>query len=282
MNRIYHIFFVIFFCATQSYGQICNEGTDSLQKYSYLIFGFKFSGTKEGQYLKLDPVQGTCFFIRSNERLFLVSAKHVFSPWRYKLANTRKLGSMPDTLLIKVLDTSNRIITIPLNIQGLNKDTTTGLSLAQDPDAVVFEIKNKAHYKLNSIEGLIQDPQDYILSDVVLYGYPLTVDIRPLDPDKYLAQESFIIEGNSITDFYSPVKFRNDGKILESFDYFTFQRDNNKIKGGPSGSPVFLRDYNSGRWLFGGVYSSASGANNTAIVVKWTVVQNQVNTYLKR
>src|SRR5688572_22722007 len=105
---------------------------DSLQKFSYFIFG------AEGGYFNRPDgtiahfVSGTCFFVKDSNRTFLVSAKHVLTP--FNPVDSTLNPHFPNTLYVKMKSAKTDNDTLwSINVKEI-KDTVSGSFDYKDPD----------------------------------------------------------------------------------------------------------------------------------------------------
>src|SRR4051794_33158022 len=108
----YFLFF-LFLISSKSYSQKNNFRIfDSLQHYSYRLLGFSVSGNR------LYPFGGTCFFIRKNKKIFLVTAKHVVTG----CVDSGKADNLPSKLSVYIYDSSgSEPKSLPIEISSFTK-----------------------------------------------------------------------------------------------------------------------------------------------------------------
>jgi hypothetical protein len=224
------------------------QKTGFLQKYSYLIFG-TYNVKHFRDNISFDLVQGTCFFIRLNGVVYLISAKHVLTPWDPD--RNIKRANYPDTLSVRLMDVEGTYNYVPIDIKAI-KDTITGDSYFNDPDVFVIRFDDTAGYVINSIEKFIR-PFKYDYGDkLAMWGYPLKY--HTITHDNFTL---FKIQNSSLT----TGTFHASSINLSKINYL-MKRDDPRQKFGCSGSPVFLKSNEQPDWVFGGVFIKSDIANS--------------------
>jgi hypothetical protein len=227
----------------------------SLQKYSYLIFGF-YDVNKIGDSVDFKMTGGTGFFIRKNGKIYLISAKHVLTPCNPD--SLEKVIHFPDSLRIRMIDSAGTYSFIPIDIRKI-KDTVTCDYHSDDPDVFCMEFKDTSGYIINSIENLIEPivPENDSCK-IYLYGFPSLYT--------KVTQETIL-------------PFKTQQSTFSSGYYYANSLDSRKVnfmmKGtdilprkGCSGSPVFLKFKNKSNYVFGGVLTRADTISALSIIVK--------------
>ena len=241
-----------------------NLDTAHLQDYSYLIFGFTDVKDSSG-FKTFNITQGTCFFIKSDNKTFLVSAKHAVTPWDGD--SLKKKDVFPDTLKLRLEDSTGHPFFIDLDIRQ-TKDSITGDYFYNDPDIFLFEFFEADRFKVHTIESKIED-FDNSRTEIVTYGYP-KIKLVPGNFDSFIKQKPSITSGriiNKSTIHQLPI----NEKINTTS--FAFQRTDSLPKKGCSGSPVFYRKDSLDNWKFGGVFVRSSNEVPISTVVKPEFVQ---------
>jgi len=239
-----------------------------LQGFSYLIFGFTDMKYSSGNYY-FNIKQGTCFFIRSNNRTYLVSAKHAITPWNGDIS--KKEDTFPDTLMLRLFDSVGKIVLCPIDIREM-KDKVDGGYFYDDPDVYIFEFKEAGKFKVNTIDNFNQNFNDSMV-EVVSYGYP-NIKLVPGNMDIFLEQKPTLTAGktikkNSINRL--PVSEKNNNTS------YAILRTDTLPKKGCSGSPVFYRRDSLDNWKFGGVFVRSSEEVPISTIVKPEYLQTILN-----
>jgi hypothetical protein len=199
------------------------------------------------------PNHATVFFLRQNDRLFLVTAKHVLSG----CIDTTKNKNVPSILYISVLDSSNGEKLIKIDV-SIIKDTASCLPLWEDADIICVEMTGQSKLDLisvNSCEGL-KSEKLYNPSHLTFYGFPGRVTVRENNTIIYPGVSKFDLPIDTNIATTTINKF-----FIDSINYWV---NLNKVYeeryfAGYSGSPVFIKNRKSGKWnLIGVLVSDAS------------------------
>jgi hypothetical protein len=243
-----------------SFVSFCQLPVDSLSKYSYVIIGFDLKGATDHF--------GTCFFIKKNSRLFLVTAKHVLyscDPASDKFYSPFDHASVS---LPKPFN-SMQILLPPRN--------DSCLSMHNDADLLVLEIDPSWSNKVNSVERFMVPPFNRV-GDAEIFGQGFHSDSVRLS---FESQHNIHLPANSFK-IEESVRYENPD-FIDSFDYTFITKEIIKSKSlnGFSGSPVFLQEKNSKRWRIAGVlvgvaYAS-QGNKKRLFVVKQDIMSKQIN-----
>jgi hypothetical protein len=233
----------------------------NFQDYSYLLVGFYDIETK-GNNQTFKATQGTCFFVRKNKKLFLVSAKHVLTSWDPD--TSKKRNSYPKNLNLRLFDNSNNPIFVSINIEDLSKEIT-GAFTHNDPDLYVMEFEDDPKYKINSIEKFIDESFAIKSSDKVqLYGYPVDYNFFGEKQTSLLPTlKPTLIEGVPL-----PMDsiYRNEKiKQLENLN-FAIEHQHVAIRQGCSGAPAFAKSEE--KWSFCGIFINASPEVPVSLILK--------------
>lgn len=249
------------------------NNSNFLSKYSYLIVGF-YNIKIENGFQSFETIQGTCFFVRKNKKLFLVSAKHTLTSWNPESSENRK--SYPDTLNLRLFDTNGKHIIHPLNIKEINKTITGGYTY-NDPDVYVIEFEDNPMFKINSIEGFI-DVKTIISSEdcINLYGYNVDYEFFGEKQMQDLpTKEPMLVKGKPLSN-ESPYR-NNNIKQLEELN-FAIQRTDSIPRAGCSGAPVFV--YKKTCWAFAGIFINSSPDAPVSLILKKEYVLSKLNENL--
>lgn len=260
-----HLSFILLLTSsTSSFAQINNY--DSLKKYSYSLLGFTI--THNGEAVGMKPGGGTCFFIRDNGKLFLVTAKHVLSGC---LENAIKITDYPNQMNICFADSNGYIEEmIPFDISRI-KDSIQCLPSLDDTDVIVVPMNIKTNREIYSVEKFIFPPFREI-DNVDIFGFPGNKNINFLGFASVRAKVFHWHLFKNHTTVFTETTF-NDSKRTDSVYYWIQTTDIDVMDSslhGFSGSPVFIKDLNSDRWRVGGVYKGA--AKDTISNNKWMLV----------
>ena len=250
-------FWLVLFVYNLSFGQ--NLDSSDLKKYSYLIFGFYDVHDSSG-FKTFKSKQGTCFFAKYHNKVFLISAKHTLLPLEGKSST---IGvNFPDTLKVRMEDTLGNNVYHNLDTHKII-DAISSNFLYNDPDVFIIEFEGASRYKLNTIEDFLTEMNENI-ENILTFGYP-AIQLTPRTLNAFIKQEPVLTIG----------KVRDKNKIgkLAANDKkdkttYLIERNNSLIKQGCSGSPVFYKSTTLGKWKFGGVFVKSGIDNLYAEIVK--------------
>ena len=250
MTRIYLL--IIFIIG--SFKSFCQESPlpgDSLSKYSYSLLGFSNSPNADF---------GTCFFIKQNDNLFLVTAKHTL----YNCdTRTKKEYSAFKYGIVFIPDPFNAIqFSVPQTI-----DTCFGI--ARDTDLLVLKVDKTLFKDVNTVEKFILPPFKK-LGDIEICGQGMRTDSSFVGFDK---QHHIYLPRNTFKVFTSMPILNN--QYIDSIHYII---DMEKLRidkwlKGFSGSPAFLQDDETKKWrlcgvLVQGLIPDSKDRNGAILVVK--------------
>ncbi|MCK9404717.1 MAG: hypothetical protein M0Q26_15090 [Chitinophagaceae bacterium] len=237
MKGSFTLILVLLFLA--SCGQKNNISGDSLGRYSYQVFTIELK--------KAVMDFGTCFFIKRNDGLYLITARHIFI---HCDSITNKQKYPYDIAQVYIPNSPQQMVPIPLNKPS---DTCSCLSEEKDADLTVIKMDNSLIPYVNSVEDFIAPPFKK-LGDAEIYGQGLKADSQAIyftDPHRiHIPSNTFeIIQrvGNIET------------KIIDSINYHFLSKTikiGRWLKGF-SGAPVFLQEYKTNKWRLAGVFVAA-------------------------
>ena len=200
---------------------------DSLEKYSYPIIGVN-------SYVFV----GTCFFIKNDNKLFLITAKHIILGCD---SANKKIEPYPNNFIIGCAAKPENSINIDVKAYQKSHECD-GL------DIYVYPVDDKYYNLYNSVEKFLIPSLDK-WKTIEVFAYPKsTYNTKSEDliiPDKAehenIPEQSFDFE---------PDRDKDD-KIDTLHGKITIPSKVN-IRHGYSGAPLFLQDKISGTWrLFG-------------------------------
>lgn len=265
MKQIIFFLFLPLFSYSQS-----NDDSLILSKYSYFVSGFETLEIKnDTNHVQLTSSSGTCFFIRSNNELYLVTAKHVLTGCDSSkpLLHPNKMGVW---LTGQNLTESQQLY---INT-GKIRDTAICMPLYDDPDIIVLKVKNKTSLQLvNSVEDFIStNPID--TKGVIFYGYPdnggyMIFQKPPLD-FRYLKENSYSIhDGMIYTDTHKE----------DSINYLIYPNEwDYRVVHGFSGSPTFFKNKETNKWQLLGVTCGGGANTKRWVICKINLVLSRIST----
>lgn len=247
--------------AITSYGQ---PSEDSLSKYSYTIIGVNKSS---------DINSGTCFFIKNNRGLFLITAAHNF----YRCdSSINKMIRKTLLGIIEVPGSPSKILQV-----GVPEIFDTCLQYEKDTDLVVIKIGYLWAKYVNTVEKLIA-PLPENMGDIVVFGQ----GIENKSSIKFMPNHKIIIPKGYYTMNHNAPNFF-DRNYTDWVHYF-IQSDSLNLGSwakGFSGSPVFVQDKNKNKWFFCGIfiggYSNHPDFVGGMIITKPDIINLRIDDTLK-
>ncbi|MEP7144641.1 MAG: hypothetical protein ABI707_17295 [Ferruginibacter sp.] len=233
----------------------CKSEEDNLSRYSYLLYG-KDALAKD--------VVGTCFFVRNNNHIFIVTANHIacgctrehkrdyLSPKKMEVL----LNGCPQTLSIDIYK---------------NWKTCD----CNSPDYFIDTVSSIFSPYINSIEQFnLPIPDSTNIEKFTMFGYHPTDDIFSLDQPALKTE---------IKSKFSVLPVEDDShNIIPSIHSVAFGNEVNidMALEGDSGCPTFIKDKSDGKWKFIGLFVSKKvGANNRIYITKKKIVEDAIVNY---
>ncbi len=242
---------------------------DSLNKFSYLLYGFKMASDGE-----IIQSQGTGFFFRSESNVYLVTAEHVVDGCINKIKDTLQPNEM---FLWQYAHAPYKEWYIKLDTK-LIRDTSTCSDHRLFPDIFIYKVDNvdSQKMKINYVSDYFTDLPIRNRS-FSFYGFPSkNRDDNENSFDQktsYFNSENFLVRN-------SPTRFGNQDII----NYYVDLKDK-KIDStirGFSGAPAFIIDKTNGKPAFLGVLSSGDLISNTFLIVKRLYLLEAIHEYESR
>jgi len=241
----------------------------TLEKYSYFLVGIK---TVEGSKL-IFPI-GTCFFVRREKNLFLITAKHCING--YNTFNKKPTPSQFDTIGFRYYNSiTKQLCFSSLSIRSIKKWLPNNY-FYDSPDLIVMQMHDTLiEQYINSLECYMFDnkQEDEIFDSVLAIGYAFqdtkTISLTTL-PTYY---KGVITHALNSDPFYP----HNDSI------YYTIQP---KSVQGMSGAPIFLQYRSKSKknkrehFLFGGVLFGTNADYNLSYVVNPELVKLQIKKFV--
>ncbi|PWT96806.1 MAG: hypothetical protein C5B52_14875 [Bacteroidetes bacterium] len=233
---------------------------DSLSDYSYFLFGVKGGYFNKKSGTEAEFYFGTGFFVKQDQKVFLVSAKHVLTPCN--IVDSSRDDDFPDSLYVRIKSRkTKRYMLYPIRIK---MDSVQCRPYYQEADAYAYEIKNPSKYFINSVEKFVVDDvaDSSIESEAYTCGYPNVVSLNFEELMKNKPKISKIKLASKL----NMVLVLGDG-IYDTINYFA-NLDSGVLRSGNSGSPVFFQDKKDGKFIFGGLLSRGSTHTHETYFVK--------------
>jgi hypothetical protein len=228
------------------------HSVDSLRKFSYFIFGNDIGYLNKNIPDKTLSrfIHGTCFFARIEGSTFLISAKHVLTP--FNTLDSTYSSWYPDTLYIKVKSAITFNDTL-WPVATDYKDTVHGSYFYNDPDVFVLKMKDEKRYFFYSVENYfkVNLADSEIQKSAYLFGFPF---IKSPSFEDMMGLSSSICKLSAYTKIGSVISL-GDGHYDAHHYWFSMDPDCT-FREGDSGSPIFFKETNEKYWLFGGLVSA--------------------------
>ena len=240
---------------------------DSLRKYSYYIVG-SYDNLDSGVVVSTGKITGTGYFIRHDNSMFFITAKHVLAGTD-ELCNKKIPADDAGLMTISLVNDAGIIQPelITLNVKAI-RDTAACSYLQNSPDIISYEIYNPENYKIYSVEHFLPGyiPKDW--GKIVTFGYRDSLDVTA---GALIGRKSIPIVINRYG-FYNNYKFyRGKENGVDSINYLVERRDSlfsiRELQG-HSGSPAFIRDNKRNKYVFLGTLVGMSYVNNNLSFVK--------------
>ncbi len=240
--KYYSLIVLIFFisCSAGKKNTVKNNSVDALEKYSYKLAGFLLPSQEDSI---VSVISGTGFFIKKENQLFLITAKHVIT------------GCENDAK--PLVHPSNITIWSPINgIIGnldisLIKDTSICLPFQDDPDVIAIKVNNEWRNSVNVVDEFIM-PVFKVVGNTEIFGYPASAMFQSSYP-RFVPPSNIHLSKKSYQ--YVQMVDSASGKVVDSINYWIFSKDVifDKSGQGYSGSPVFVEDIKTKKWRVAGV-----------------------------
>lgn len=255
--------FVSLSCVSNNIANSENYNEDSLKKYSYLLTILQKSTTGSSQLIIAGL--GSGFFVRNNNKIFLISANHVFTG-NDPMHNT-KHDLYGDILGFDYIKKDGQRGSKYIYLDSIKK-ANPPFYFNESPDLIAFEITGIPYNEnIYSIEKFIlpTNDKDYLEDSICVWGYPFvpTEEFYALDApvfniSKYKGK---IFKGELKDNPYRKIDSLNNIITPKSIT-------------GISGSPVFLKKIKTENgtkketFQFYGIIIGSEQSNNVSFVVK--------------
>jgi len=228
----------------------------TLKKYSYQLAGLKTIGNEE----KINIATGTCFFIRKQKRLFLVTAKHVLAGCK---EDNSKSPNFPDTMHVILHSDSNSNIG---NIGFTSKeiaDTIDCNKIHENPDFIVLEFEDQIK-GVYSVENFLS-PSFKEVSSFILYGFPE----NEMYKDSPHFADATRIYGDQSSDWQiTRGNINRKSGVGDTVNYYLFANISLNNLSGFSGSPVFIKERKYHKWRVIGILVASTAPKGQKQILK--------------
>jgi len=221
-----------------SFNSYSQFNQDSLSKYCYSIFGYTPPS---------HSFFGSGFFIRRNNSLYFVSAKHVVTGCIYGAY----LKHFPKEMNI-VIDSPKTLINA--RVELIAKRDPCSVSF-KDSDFVVTKVSSRFMKYVHSVEAFILPPFDS-LQEADIYGFPHYRELKRRKMDIFEPPYKMNLPHQISSLFVNESSEKID---LTScfFEVGSFMSDYDSL-GGFSGAPIFVKDAFSPRVRILGIFTGSS------------------------
>lgn len=237
---------------------------DSLKKYSYYVYGYTIHSNLVYTYT------GSAYFVRTDNKLFLITAQHVLNGCHSNTEDTckppMKPRFFPDQMAI-FLNIEGKLSynSFVIDVSKIRNNSTC-IWAPLGPDIVAYEIPGHIPDTIYSIEKFLHSKLPKKKKDVSMYGFPAYANKLSNGEDFVNNSTNLFIDNYT---FYNWYKFQDCNKkdAIDSIDYLIrpFTKVVSDSLSGYSGSPVFIRKKK--KWFFLGTFASTVG-NDKLLFVK--------------
>lgn len=258
---------LIFGCFSAQQNKKSNNKEDALKKYSYYI-GFEIVKFYSGGSATVTTGNGTGFFIRDKEELYLVTARHNVVPCE----NYEKL--FLKNIFVWLQDKSGspteRILIEPMQFFDLQC-----IQQKNDTDAIVIKVsKSLTVYSIESFISKI--PTEY--EEVKIWGYPENKNDTSNRPDYTLISNTYLPPNRYSFEIICDTTTNK----IDSVNFFLVSKtatiDNSRH--GYSGSPVFIKNKKTKKWVFIGLnwgHGDFGGGDKYLALVRSSLILSKIN-----
>jgi len=244
---------------------ISKNDFDSLGKYSHFVYGavnfIDTSGRNRGA-----VVQGTGFFIKNKGRLYFITAKHVLAipdEPAIKKVTPKSNDSLMNVYMQDGTARSNMPI-FYLNIKKI-RDTTKDVSFINSPDVISYEVVNKEKFLINTIDNFLPTYLPENMGEICIFGFASSGNT--------FKGAHFVVNAKShisIKKYSLNHRYMHDKNEYDSFNYVITPTEYQVAENlrGFSGSPAFVKDLNTNKWVFLGVMAGIHPYSNLMFFVK--------------
>ncbi len=196
---------------------------------------------------------GTCYFIKKNNRTFLVTAKHVIT--RTNIACGEKTINTMTIAILDTLQDGNIDSFITIRIPPLNSYNSS--DSINNPDVIVFEVKEKGIDRLKSVENFIM-PELRYTNNTEIFGFNSVC--FPHEFGRLIIKcASHVHIDSTNTIFYNGSPTNNNIPDTAYYMLVNKNLDVSEYMHGFSGSPIFIKDLNTNRYRLIGTFSIFGG-----------------------
>jgi len=248
---------------------------DSLAQFSYFLYGSTVLN-KQNPETKVQGKQGTGFFIKKDERIYFVTAKHAVTK---HLNKGDHRNEFPENYNV-YSHYSDQFNFVPLPPVWINHDQKIkeGLNSA---DIFTHDVTDKLYGFPISIVNLTNKKSDFIATkkeygQIRIFGFPENMNriqdgIIQITPPYLFTSENFTIAENFINQI-------GNERGIDSFRYEIQIKDLRINYGlaGFSGAPVFIQIGQINKWEFIGIAVAINPLRNSIYVAKSDLIATEI------
>jgi hypothetical protein len=249
---------------------------DSLAQFSYLLFGSTVLN-KENRPKKVLGKLATGFFIKKDERIYFVTAKHAITN---HLNGGEQRNDFPENYNV-YSHYSDQFNFLPMSAVWMS-DSSKIKERLNDADIFTCQGTVKLNGFAISTGSLPKDPKGFIRSksgygEIRFFGFPEKMNkiengIIQIAPPYLFTTKNFTIAQNFINQIGNEIgidSLRYEVQIKDSKVTFAL--------GGFSGAPVFIRTGQENKWEFLGVLVAINQIRNSIYIVKRDMVVREIH-----
>ena len=216
--------------------------------------------------------EGSGFFIKDKGKLYFITANHVLAMPDFPLKGT--ITSDSDSIMIVCEDdgiSKSSPCLFELNVKNF-REKTKSVKFIYSPDVTAYEVLNKDNYPVNIIESYSAYYLPKKMGEISVWGFP--ADKNKLEKGNFIVNPKSQITTKKYSLKYD-YKFPEKGKMkIDSFNYVINPTDYKVVENlrGYSGSPAFVKDLSTNKWVFLGVMAGIQPELNLMFFVKPTYI----------
>lgn len=241
------------------------DDSDSLSKYSYFVYGgINFIDTLDKNRGAI--VQGTGFFIANNNNLYFITAKHVLAVPN-EPAIKKVTPKSNDSLMNIYMEDGSERANMPifyLNVKKI-RDTTKDVTFVFSPDVISYKVTDSEHLHINDINQFIPSYLPKRMGDICIFGFASSGN--SFEGAKFAANPKSKV---LIKKYSFGYKNEYEKSKIDYFDYVVTPTDYKVTESlhGYSGSPAFVKDLDTNKWVFLGITAGVHPDFNLMFFVK--------------
>lgn len=262
MSNLLKLFIGLLFLFQSIFSYSMNDNLN-LEKYSYHLIGVEWNQNT--------VINATGFFIKKNNRLFLITASHAITGWN-GLQQINDSNHPDEMEIIFQRIGSDEIEPFNIDLRPF-KSRSKKINVEIEPDITIIEldIALTEKFTIHSIEDLMMTKELNVIDSMKIFGY---TNSHP--PKTHLIDiiNDHCKEGS--------IKYLTTSKLKESINYEA-QTLNGSVTQGSSGAPVFTISTKDHSIKFNGICIAGEPGNNKypqLLILKPEVIVNSIQRLL--